>query len=83
MKELRPRPTSGGVYMRALFAFDLQSRAIMLVAGDKAGNWSKWYSTNIPIADDLLTEHQDKLREELRDTTTRKPSKTHKKGKKR
>ncbi|WP_204810540.1 type II toxin-antitoxin system RelE/ParE family toxin [Mycobacterium riyadhense] len=84
MKELRPRPTTGGVYMRALFAFDLQSRAIMLVAGDKAGNWSKWYSTNIPIADDLLTEHQDKLREKLRDTTTTgKPSKTRKKGKKR
>lgn len=82
MKELRPRPTKGGVYMRALFAFDVQSRVIMLVAGDKAGNWSKWYSKNIPIADDLLTEHQDRLRKQLRATTTRKTSKTRK-GKKR
>ncbi len=81
MKELRPRPTTGGVYMRALFAFDIQSRAIMLVAGDKAGNWSKWYGTNIPIADDLLTEHQDRLRKDLHDNTTttaRKKSKTRK-----
>lgn len=72
--------------MRVLFAFDLRSRAIMLVAGDKAGNWSKWYSTNIPIADDLLTEHQDKLREELRDATMtpiRNSSRTRKKGQKR
>ena len=64
-----------------LFAFDIQSRAIMLVAGDKAGNWSKWYGTNIPIADDLLTEHQDRLRKDLHDNTTttaRKKSKTRK-----
>jgi hypothetical protein len=62
MKELRPRPTRAGAYMRILFAFDLQSRAILLIAGDKAGNWSKWYRTNIPIADALFTEHQHRVR---------------------
>lgn len=84
MKELRPRPTTDGVYIRALFAFDIQSRAIMLVAGDKAGNWSKWYTKNILIADELLTVHQDRLRKQLRDTTTTagKTSNTRK-GKKR
>jgi len=61
MKELRPRATKGGAHIRVLFAFDIQSRAIMLVAGDKAGNWTKWYATNIPIADRLFTEHQAKL----------------------
>jgi hypothetical protein len=48
--------------MRVLFAFDLQSRAIMLVAGNKAGNWRRWYTDNIPIADALFTQHQDRLR---------------------
>jgi hypothetical protein len=70
MKELRPTPTTGGVHMRALFAFDIKSRAIMLVAGDKANNWSKWYRKNIPIADDVLTEHQDRLQKKLHDTAT-------------
>lgn len=62
MKELRPRTTKGGAHIRVLFAFDIQSRAIMLVAGDKARNWTKWYTTNIPIADRLFTEHQEKVK---------------------
>jgi hypothetical protein len=61
MKELRPRATKGGSHIRILFAFDIQSRAILLVAGDKAGNWRKWYATNVPIADRLFTEHQEAL----------------------
>ncbi|MEW1821695.1 type II toxin-antitoxin system RelE/ParE family toxin [Arthrobacter sp. NPDC080031] len=32
--------------MRILFAFDPERLAILLVAGDKAGNWSKWYKTS-------------------------------------
>lgn len=35
----------------------------MLVAGDKAGNWTKWYATNVLIADRLFTEHQQKMRQ--------------------
>lgn len=56
MKELRPG-SSGRSELRILFAFDPERHAILLVAGDKAGNWTKWYKTNIPIADDLFDDH--------------------------
>lgn len=29
----------------------------MLIAGDKAGNWTHWYKKNIPMADDLFDNH--------------------------
>jgi hypothetical protein len=60
MKELRPG-SSGRSELRVLFAFDPERQAILLVAGDKAGNWVKWYRANIPIADDRFTEHLDRL----------------------
>jgi len=82
MKELRPRVTKGGAHIRVLFAFDIQSRAIMLVAGDKAGNWTKWYATNIPIADRLFTEHQERLKEKQADAAKAAKPRTGK-GKKR
>lgn len=47
MKELRPSGTS----VRILFIFDPERQAVLLVAGDKAGDWKGWYETNIPIAD--------------------------------
>jgi len=81
MKELRPRATKGGAHVRVLFAFDIQSRAILLVAGDKSGNWTKSYATNIPIADRLLTEHQARLVKEAEAAKATKP--TTRKGKKR
>lgn len=62
IKELRPRPTKGGAHIRVIFAFGIQSRAIMLVAGGKAGTWTKWYAANVPVADRLFTEHQQKLK---------------------
>lgn len=82
MKELRPRATKGGAHIRVLFAFDIQSRAIMLVAGDKAGNWTKWYATNIPIADRLFTEHQERLKKKQADAAKAAKPRTGK-GKKR
>lgn len=82
MKELRPRATKGGAHMQVLFAFDIQSRAIMLVAGDKAGNWTKWYATNIPIADRLFTEHQERLKKKQADAAKAAKPRTGK-GKKR
>lgn len=78
MKELRPRPTNSGAHIRVLFAFEIQSRAIMLVAGDKAGNWAKWYATNVPTAERLFIEHQHKMK---RVTAAAKPK--IRKGKKR
>ncbi|WP_197285898.1 type II toxin-antitoxin system RelE/ParE family toxin [Nocardiopsis sp. NRRL B-16309] len=64
MKELRPGST-GRTELRVLFAFDPKREAIMLVAGDKAGDWDKWYRKNIPIADDLLDTHVERLKGEL------------------
>ncbi|MFT4295332.1 MAG: type II toxin-antitoxin system RelE/ParE family toxin [Micropruina sp.] len=61
MKELRPG-SSGRSELRILFAFDPERRAIMLVAGDKAGNWGRWYKKNIPVADDLFDDHLHRLR---------------------
>lgn len=61
MKEVRPG-SSGRSELRILFAFDPSRSAIMLVAGDKSGNWKTWYKTNIPVADDLLDDHLKKLK---------------------
>lgn len=47
MKELRPAGTS----IRILFIFDPRRQAILLLGGDKAGNWKSWYDKNIPIAE--------------------------------
>jgi hypothetical protein len=55
MKELR----TGTV--RALFAFDPHRRAVVLLGGDKRGDWTGWYERNIPLADDLYDVY---LREE-------------------
>jgi len=63
MKELRPG-SSGRSELRILFAFDPKRKAILLVAGDKAGNWNKWYRTNIPIADDRFDDHLKNLKGE-------------------
>lgn len=45
LKELRP----GSV--RILFAFDPWRSSILLVAGDKAGQWRTWYNDAIPLAE--------------------------------
>ena len=47
-----------------MFAFDPERKAILLVAGDKAGNWQKWYRTNIPLADERYRQHLDRLKGE-------------------
>jgi hypothetical protein len=60
MKELRPG-SAGRSELRILFAFDSARSAIILVAGDKAGNWQRWYRKNIPLADELFDEHLREL----------------------
>ena len=61
MKDLRPG-SRGRSEVRILFAFDPRRRAILLVAGDKAGNWRRWYTKNIPVADDLFDDQLEKQR---------------------
>ena len=63
MKELRPG-SSGRSELRLLFAFDPERSAILLVAGDKAGAWKRWYRRSIPIADDLYDAHLRTVRGE-------------------
>ena len=57
MKELRPNGTN----IRLLFVFDPKRSAIVLVAGDKTNNWSAWYKSNIPIAEERYSEHLREL----------------------
>lgn len=63
MKELRP-PSSGKSEIRMLFAFDPAREAIILVAGDKSGQWESWYRAAIPLADERFAEHLIALKEE-------------------
>ena len=51
LKELRPG-SAGKTEIRILFIFDPQRRAILLVAGDKAGHWTRWYRDAIKLAED-------------------------------
>ena len=48
--------------LRILFAFDPVRHGVMLLAGDKSGNWKKWYRDNIPVADDLFDDHIKRLK---------------------
>src|SRR6266568_3582603 len=50
LKELRPG-SAGKTEIRILFIFDPQRRAVLLVAGDKAGNWTRWYRDAITQAE--------------------------------
>jgi hypothetical protein len=74
LKELRPGST-GRSEVRVLFAFDPRRQAILLVGGDKAGVWSKWYAVNVPIADQRYDAHLSRLttqEDEKREGTRRR-----------
>lgn len=67
MKELRPR-SGRDVSIRILFAFDPWSQAVLLVAGNKAGDWQRWYDVAIPAAEMAFAqwlEYESKRREAL------------------
>jgi hypothetical protein len=40
-----------------IFAFDPTRSALLLLGGDKAGNWQRWYRDNIPVAERLYLEY--------------------------
>jgi hypothetical protein len=63
LKELRPG-SAGATEIRVLFAFDLWRSAILLVAGDKSGNWRQWYREAIPHAEHLYTIYLKERTEE-------------------
>lgn len=62
MKEVRVE--QGSASIRILFMFDPRRMAILLLGGDKAGSWNRWYRTAIPEADRLYEEHLEELRKE-------------------
>lgn len=57
LKELRPG-SGGRSEIRILFAFDpTRSALLLLLGGDKAGDWQRWYRQNIPIAERSYLEY--------------------------
>lgn len=64
MKELRP-PSAGRSEIRILLVFDPWRSAILLVAGDKSGQWDKWYRTAIPRAEQLYDDYLAMRRKEM------------------
>ncbi len=56
MKEFR-LPSAGRSEIRILFVFDPWRSAVLLVAGDKSGQWDRWYRTAIPRAEQLYEDY--------------------------
>jgi hypothetical protein len=61
MKELR---CSSDGALRILFAFDPRRQAILLLGGNKTGNWDAWYEEAIPKVDELYAQYLRDLRRE-------------------
>ncbi|WBC10770.1 type II toxin-antitoxin system RelE/ParE family toxin [Micromonospora sp. WMMA1947] len=65
LKELRP-PSAGRTEIRVLFVFDPWRSAVLLVAGDKSGQWARWYREAIPEAEQLYDTYLKERQEENR-----------------
>jgi hypothetical protein len=63
LKELRPGST-GRSEIRLLFVFDVERAAVILVAGDKAGQWNQWYREHIPVAEARYEQYCTDRKEE-------------------
>ena len=61
MKELR---ASRGGALRVLFMFDPRRSVILLLGGDKTGDWDAWYEVAVPTADVLYDDYLAELRDE-------------------
>lgn len=59
LKELRAHTREAE--LRVLFAFDPRRAAILLLGGNKAGKWARWYQQAIPQAEALYAEHLETL----------------------
>ena len=58
LKELR---CSKGGALRVLFVFDPERSAVLLVGGDKTGQWNSWYRKAIPEAEVIYREYLSEL----------------------
>ena len=66
LKELRP-PSRGRSEIRILFAFDPWRSAILLIAGDKSGQWDRWYRMAVPDAELLFALYLQEREKEIND----------------
>ncbi|MFD4582668.1 type II toxin-antitoxin system RelE/ParE family toxin [Streptomyces sp. NPDC058434] len=64
LKELRPG-SAGRTEVRILFMFDPWRSSVLLIAGDKSGDWNAWYTRAIPMAERLYAEYATARTEEL------------------
>ena len=60
LKELRPTSRKDEV-LRILFYFDPRRQAILLVGGNKVGDWHGRYDRNILIAEERIARHEAAL----------------------
>jgi hypothetical protein len=64
LKELRA--SIGRAQLRVLFVFDPACRAVLLVGGNKAGQWQSWYRRAIPEAERLYAQHVETMKRSKR-----------------
>lgn len=81
MKELRPA-SRGRSEVRILYAFDYRRQAILLLGGDKAGQWTDWYDRNVPKADKLFVRQVEQARQADPEAQVRPTPKAPKRGRK-
>lgn len=62
MKELISE--AGRASFRILFVFDPRRSAVLLLGGDKSGEWNRWYRQAVPKADRLYEDYLAELRNE-------------------
>ena len=62
--------------VRVLFAFDSNRNAVMLVGGDKAGKWNRWYPPMVRLAERLLLDHERSIGKEPRCLSQREARRT-------
>jgi hypothetical protein len=62
--------------VRVLFAFDSNRNAVMLVGGDKAGKWNRWYPPMVRLAARLLLDHERSIGKEPRCLSQREARRT-------
>ena len=44
--------------------FDPRRQVILLLGGDKSGEWESWYAWAVALADELYDTYLDELRDE-------------------
>jgi hypothetical protein len=65
IKNLKELVVGGANFeVRILFVFDPRRTAILLIGGDKTGDWDDWYEEMIPEAVELYETYLHELREE-------------------